>query len=312
MPATRLQRARVGVRALLPWRLLFRNRTVRRKVHGVDLYMPWSHVLPDYARGKSLYGRNLIELAEAIHRGPSEEFRIVDIGANIGDTALLVLNHVDGKALCIEGDEYWARYLHMNVGEDPRVTIEEVMLAPSEMDSTGLSVVRHESGSSVFVKDGEKGETTTWVSADDLRERNPDFADVRLIKSDIDGYDPILVPEVARAWSDSRPVLFFEYCPEATHEVAGYDPKLLWDDLAELGYSRLAIWDNTGDPLGQLDVTEASAASDDVDPPRSELGYSFWDVAACREDDAEALAAFDQLVGSGFDRHGLSARARRG
>jgi FkbM family methyltransferase len=300
MPATRFERARVYVRAMLPWRRLFGNRTVRRNVQGVDLYMPWSHVLPDFARARSTYGQNLVELADALDRGGTGEFRLVDIGANIGDSALQVLNRVDGKALCIEGDEHWARYLRMNAGDDPRVTIAQVMLAPADMDSTGLSVQR-QFGSTAFVKDSESGESTPWISAGELRERNPEFADVRLIKSDTDGYDPVLVPEAARAWSQSRPVLFFEFDPVAARDVAGLEADRLWDDLAELGYSRLAVWDNTGDPVGQLDVADARDAGQVLQPPRPELGYTFWDVAAARADDADAQAAFDQLVGSEFD-----------
>jgi FkbM family methyltransferase len=306
MPATRLQRARVKFRAMRPWRRLLPNRTVRRNVQGVDLYMPWSHVLPDYARLRLSYGQNLVELAGALAGDGTDELRFVDIGANIGDSTLQVLNRVTGRALCIEGDEYWARYLRMNTGEDHRVTIEEVMLTPTGTESTGPGT-RSRFGSTVFVNDGKNGKVTPSLSVDDLRERNPAFADVRLIKSDTDGYDQVLVPALARAWSQSGPVLFFEFIPTLAREITGSEPAELWGGLADLGYSRLAVWDNTGDPLGQLDIGDAADAGTVLEPPRPELGYSFWDVAACRTDDAEAVAAFDQLVGSEFDLSGSKA-----
>jgi FkbM family methyltransferase len=249
-----------------------------------------------------------VHLADALAAESTEELLLVDIGANIGDSALQTLNRVNGRALCIEGDEYWARYLRMNAAGNPRVTIEEVMLAPTGMDSTGLSTHR-QFGSTAFVRNGETDKITPWVSADELSERNPGFANARLIKTDTDGYDPVLVPELARAWSQSGPVLFFEFDPIAARETADFEPARLWAELADLGYSRLAVWDNTGDPLGQLDVAEApAAAAAALEPPRPELGYSFWDVAACRTDDLEAVAAFDQLVGSEFDPRGSKAR----
>jgi FkbM family methyltransferase len=297
MPATRLERAGVKLRANLPWRRLFPNRTVRSNVQGVDLFMPWSHVLPDYTRARASYGQNLVELAAAV--AGTGELRFVDIGANIGDSALQILNRVDGRALCVEGDEYWARYLRMNVGRDTRVTIEETVVGPSRMDPTRLSRQRR-FGSTAFVNEGHPDVGTPWISIEDLRDRNPDFTSVRLIKSDTDGYDPVLVPELARVWEESEAVLFFEFDPRLSREIAGADPTRLWSDLSALGYSRLAIWDNTGDPVGLLDIDEAPDAAAVLEPPSPELGYTFWDVAACRSDDAEALAAFDRLVGSDF------------
>ena len=268
--------------------------------------MPWSHALPDYSLGASTYGLNLIELAAALAGRSDGQFRFVDIGANIGDSALQILNRVDGKALCVEGDEYWQRYLRMNAGEDPRVTIEEVMLSPASMESSGVTA-RRGYGTTTFVQDDQADESTTWVSVDDLRERNPQFAEARLIKTDTDGYDPVLVPALARAWSRSGPVLFFEFDPTLAREV-GTDPDRLWGELADLGYSRLAVWDDTGDPLGQLDVAEAPQAATGLEPRPRDLGYSFWDVAAARGDDAEAASVFDELVGTAFDPSGLSAR----
>ena len=291
---------------MLPWRRLFGGRTVRRRVQGVDLYMPWSHVLPDYARARTWYGQNLVWLAEALAlRASAKGFRFVDLGANIGDSALQVLNRVEGRALCIEGDEHWARYLRMNVGADARITVEEVMLAPADLGPKGFRAVRRH-GTTAFVP-SDAGRIRSSISAEELRRRNPEFDDIRLIKSDTDGFDPLLVPEAARAWSHSGPVLFFEFDPALARKVAGDDPNLLWDELADLGYSRLAVWDNTGDPLGQLDVGEARDAAATLEPPPVELGYTFWDVAARRDADADAAAAFDALIDSRFDPAGAGA-----
>jgi len=240
MPATQLQRARVKLRVSVPWRRVFGNRTVRRNVQGVDLYLPWSHTLPDYARARSYYGQNLVELADALAAEGKDELHMVDVGANVGDSALQVLNRVPGKVLSVEGDEYWARFLRMNVGEDPRVTVEEVMLSATDMHSDGLSP-RRRYGTTSFVHEGENGQATPWVSVDELHERNPEFADARLIKSDTDGFDPVLIPALARAWSQAGPVLFFEFDPELAGHVDGDAAKRLWGELGDLGYSRLAV-----------------------------------------------------------------------
>jgi FkbM family methyltransferase len=297
MPATRMQRARVSLRTLAPWRRVWGDRTVRRSVQGVDLYLPWSHVLPDYARIRPYYGQNLVELAVGLERrlDADRPFNLLDIGANVGDSALQVLNRVEGRVLCVEGDPYWTRYLRMNTDADPRVTIEEALLTPTDDGWGDVDAVRG-LGTSKLVPATEGNGGTRAISVPALRGRHPEFADVRLIKSDTDGFDPLLAPAAARTWSESDPVLFFEYDPTLAREVSGEDPTRVWDELAELGYSRLLVWDNTGDPLGALDLADAAAAAAELEPRPLARGDCVWDVAACRDDDASALETFAELM----------------
>jgi hypothetical protein len=117
----------------------------------------------------------------------------------------------------------------------------------------------------------------------------------------------VLVPALARAWQDCAPVLFFEFDP-ALARATGADPNELWAALAELGYDRLAIWDNAGDPLGQLPVAEAAEQARTLEPKPIQYGYHFWDVAACRHDDAAGRAVFDDLVPDPFSVHGIWRR----
>jgi FkbM family methyltransferase len=282
------------------------RRTVRRRVQGVDLYLPWSHLLPDYARSKPSYGQNLVELAAGLAARASEPqspLRILDIGANIGDSTLQLIARTDARVLCVEGDPYWAGYLRMNVGGNPRVTVEEVLLTASDGDWSASAPVR-EHGTTRFVQDTVRLGALPAVSARELRARNPEFERIRLIKSDTDGFDPVLVPAAATAWRDAGPVLFFEFDPILARAADGRDPNQVWTALADLGYSRLAIWDNGGDRLGQLDIADAAEQARTLEPRPVEYGYYFWDVAACRADDESAIAVFDELVPERFSVHG--------
>ena len=305
---------RVLVRTSLPWRKLLGRRTVKRVVQGVELYLPWSHVLPDYARARSTYGQNLIELAAALARvqesaeGP---LRVLDIGANVGDSALQILHRIDARVLCVEADPYWARFLRLNAGSDDRVTIEEaLLLARDDGDDAAVNAVRN-IGTTTFVRSagGDPGPRRLSVRA--LSERHPEFRQLRLIKSDTDGFDAALIPAVAREWQSSGPALFFEFDPGLARGVGNDDPHRLWDELDACGYSQLAIWDNTGDPLGRLEMSEVSEHAARLEPRPVHLGYQFWDVAACRGDDPEALAAFDEVMPMDFDPRGHRNAAGR-
>jgi hypothetical protein len=91
--------------------------------------------------------------------------------------------------------------------------------------------------------------------------------------------------------------------------VGNDDPGRLWTELAACGYRRFAIWDNTGDPLGQLEAPRVAEEALCLEPKPTHLGYQFWDVAACRADDREALNAFDKVMPETFDRRGHRAGA---
>ncbi|MCW2494345.1 FkbM family methyltransferase [Jatrophihabitans sp.] len=302
MPSTRAERAITLVRANTPpWRRFMPNRTVRKHVQGVDLYLPWSHLLPDYAKSRASYGQNLVELAAGLAKDLDGRLKVLDIGANIGDSALQISKRTGAEVLCVEGDPYWAEYLHKNVDGNPLVHVAEFLLTPAEGEWDNSSPVRV-GGTTKFVQDA--GGAMPRLSVAKLRELHPEFEQLRLVKSDTDGFDATLVPAVAESWRDAGPVLFFEFDPILTREADKRDPNLMWQRLIDLGYTHLAIWDNGGDPLGQLPIDQAAIQAKTLEPRPVGLGYYFWDVAACRADDAAARTVFDQLVPLPFDIRG--------
>ncbi|HEX4162152.1 MAG TPA: hypothetical protein VHZ05_06630 [Acidimicrobiales bacterium] len=300
------------LRVHAPWRRLFRNRTVKRHVQGTDLYLPWSHRLPDYARSRPEYGQNLVNLASALEKrldGAASSIAVLDVGANVGDSAAqIVAATSSATVLCVEADPHWIPYLHMNVDTSPRVAVEEALLTPNDDSwSGGASPVR-KGGTTHFVASETDG-SMPKLSVHNLRLRHPDFDALRLVKSDTDGFDTTLIPAIAREWADAGPVLFFEFDPILTKEVAGVDANAVWDALADLGYARVAVWDNGGGVMGQLEVREAADKARSLEPRPVHLGYHFWDVAVCRGDDEAALSAFDELVPGVFSPLG-AARSR--
>lgn len=287
-------------RANAPWRLAMPNRTVRRHVQGVDLYLPWSHKLPDYARSAPMYGQNLVELAGELgsRLGDAGPLRVLDIGANIGDSALQILARTPAEVLCVEGDPYWSAYLRRNVEQNNRVTIAECFLTVPELALSGGTPVRSTGTTTHFVEDAAS--TIKTVPVSQLRSEYPNFDQIRLIKSDTDGMDVALVPAILEAWKDCGPVAFLEYDVRLTKSAGYSDPNQLWDRLAALDYRHVAVWDNGGRALGQFEVADGPRHSEILNQEPRQLGYYFWDIAVCRDDDVAAREAFDRLVPSRF------------
>lgn len=271
----------------------FPRRKVVREVQGVRMVLPWSHRLPDYAGPGSTYGQNLVQLARLL-ADAAPPLTMLDVGANVGDSALQVLDAADGKVLCVEADTFYLDFLHLNVDDDERITVVESLLTVDE-SSTARTAVR--AGGTTRFAEGGDADGLPSVTPAALRRDHPDFTDLRLVKSDTDGYDVALVPGIAEAWSGSRPVLFFEYDPYLTR-IAGLDPAGVWPRLRELGYDDLVLWDHAGTPLGRATTADVGAHVARLDDfPQNRPGRrSYWDVAAVHREDRAGREVLDRLV----------------
>lgn len=295
------RKAFIYLRANAPWRKAMPNRMVMRHVQGVDLYLPWSHLLPDYARALPGYGQNLVELAAGLGAalGPDTPLNVLDVGANVGDSAAQIVKRTDARVLCVEGDPFWIDYLRRNVGADDRITRAEVFLAYPGSSWSGPTPVRAH-GTTHFVDDASSSAGVTTLPITELRKQYPAFDTMRLVKSDTDGLDVALVPAIVEAWQDSAPVVFFEFDPRLTRKAGFSNPNEVWDKLASLGYTRAAVWDNGGTALGQMDIADAARNAAILERSPDEIGYYFWDVAVRRDDDTVAAQVFDRLVPQEF------------
>jgi hypothetical protein len=274
---SRLRGLSTNVRRHVGWfvRDRFPNRRVVREVQGVRMVLPWPHRLPDYA-GDGPYGQNLVELATLL-ASDDAPIAVLDIGADVGDSTLQVMNAADARVLCIESDPHFLEYLHLNVDDDPRVSVVEALLTPDARTAARAAAA------------------VRTVTPAQLREQFPGFADLRLIKSDTDGYDVALVPAVAEEWRDAQPVLFFEYDHHLSR-TAGHDPLAVWPRLKRLGYLDVAVWGNDGHSLGRTTVDEIAERTAPLEARVRIRARTYWDVAVVHRDDAPGLAAIEKLV----------------
>ena len=95
----------------------FPNRKVVRTVQGVTMTLPWPHRLPDYAGRGSLRPEPGAARGRAVRA--STPVTVLDVGANVGDSALQILHATDAQILCVEADPYFLEYLHLNVDKRP-------------------------------------------------------------------------------------------------------------------------------------------------------------------------------------------------
>jgi FkbM family methyltransferase len=170
---------------------------------------------------------------------------VVDIGANVGDTAAVIRAASDVPILCIEGDDRYFAILRRNAARlDPPVELEHAYV-----DAPPLAAVERGRGTARLVPGDEPVRTRTLA---EILADHPRFAEPALVKIDADGGDvPILLAELDLL-ARLRPALFFEYDPHL-----GASP-VVFERLAEIGYTAADVYENTGE------LARVAALDDDI------------------------------------------------
>ena len=230
-------RGRARLKALIALRrLLVRlgDPLVRWPVAGIELLLPLSHELPFYRHDHPLYDRAVGRIA-AEAGGP-----VVDIGANVGDTAAEIRSRSGVPILCVEGDDRFFALLQRNAP-----ALAPVELEHSFVDAPALARVERSAGTARVV---EGGRPVRAKSLAHILEAHEAFAEPALVKIDTDGYDVPIVLANLELLERTKPVLFFEYDPHL-----GATPRV-FEELRAIGYRRLDVYENTGEHVRSVDL----------------------------------------------------------
>jgi FkbM family methyltransferase len=228
-PETLLGRARLKL-AIETRKLVLRrgDPLVRYRIGTVELELPLSHELPFYRKDHPAYAENVGRIAAELG-GP-----VVDIGANVGDTAAIVRAASDVPILCVEGDDRFFAILRRNAARiDPPLELEHAYV-----DAPPRASVERGRGTARLVAGGTAVRTRTLA---EILSDHPGFAEPALVKIDTDGHDVAIVLAELQLLEHLRPALFFEYDPHL-----GADP-VVFQRLAEIGYRTAHVYENTGE-----------------------------------------------------------------
>jgi len=265
-PATLSGRARLKA-AIVARRLLirFRDPFVRYPIEGVELLLPLSHELPFYRKDHPRYNEAVGRIAAQLG-GP-----VVDVGANVGDTAAAIRALTDVPILCVEGDERFFRLLERNARWlDPPPELERAFV-----EAPARGQVEAARGTARVVAGGDELPSKPLAS---ILEEHPRFAEPALLKLDTDGLDvPILLANL-ELLARLRPVLFFEYDPHL-----GAEP-VVFERLRDVGYRRAHVYENTGEFVRSVEL-----GKDDVHSPYVGHGGARYADVCAFTDDREGL-----------------------
>lgn len=183
----------------------------------------------------------LVDSVAAAYQALGRKVTMIDVGAAIGDTLMLIEERCPGMVaqhFCVEAAPSFLELLKRNTADMPHVTLIPRLLAAEEKEIPSL-VHTHQS-TAAAVGEGR-------VEALPL-DRVPELAGqtIDVLKVDVDGYDGEVLAGAKQTLLRDKPVVIFEWHP-VLWKRAGKDSLEAFKVLREAGYHRMAWFRNTGE-----------------------------------------------------------------
>jgi FkbM family methyltransferase len=258
---------------------------VRYRLNGRMLALPLSHDLPWNIRVHPTYSDNLRRLA-AFVREREGAVRMIDVGANIGDSWALAQGGASDTFLLVEGSPRYFELLERNTRGVAGVTCVRQLVSDRRGDAD-VSIVLDE-GNARVVPGGDGASRETFETVDGLIASRPEHVFANLLKVDVEGADTRVLRGARELITRARPAILFEHSPSAL-VAAGEDDRAIFTELAAWGYPQVLLYDHRGLLLGEAATTEAAPLDAWLRFARLQPG-SYYDVAALSGGALDAFA----------------------
>jgi len=224
-------------------RILRKYREFSYVIGDYKILLPKNHKLPDYQWVFTNYDKKIKIIIQSIEKF-SNNGTIIDIGANVGDTAVYIRSFSKSKIICVEGDKIYLKYLKKNVTLSPNMRIYPVFLRGRNYNAN-YNVMRDKGTAKLEQSYSEILPDVDFISLSEiLKENNIQPASLELIKIDTDGFDFDILLENEQIIKEYKPNLYFEYdiCFNQNDDL---DSLKVIKLLESLGYG-FVVYDNFG------------------------------------------------------------------
>jgi FkbM family methyltransferase len=243
-----------------------------------EIMLNLSHQLPEILKKYPDYNFNLarIVMYAEQHFGKVE---VIDIGANVGDTVAFIRNCSNAPILCIDGEEHYVSLLKRNVAQYKDVSICQALVG-TENKEEKIKLSTTQGTAQVAVSDkAVRVRTLENIVAD-----YPAFSKSKILKTDTDGYDTLILRSSQHYLLNVKPILFFEFDPHFIR-ANGDDPFDFMEYLRSVGYQYFMCYTNVGDYLLSCTSAERTVMDDLIHYYSGRNIEVFMDICAFTEPD---------------------------
>lgn len=253
------------------------------EVHGRCLRMPLSHPLPQYVHRFHYYDRLIGRLAAFIRR--RSPLRLIDVGANVGDTIAAAGIKAGEFCLAIEPSSVFREFLSHNY-PDQNVIISGAACGACAGSVASTLVTYRGTGS---LKKSARGGNIQVSTVDALMERLRCEDRINLLKIDTDGSDVDVLNGCDHLLSNRMPALLLECdCWGSKEKMQSY--LVSFDRLRNAGYKSVLFYDHLGLIVGKFGLADQDTLRGLLQYQRIRTHY-YYDVLVMREEEQELFYA---------------------
>jgi FkbM family methyltransferase len=269
-----------------------RNSVVTTQIGRYAIQVPSNNPISSWYLSHPNYSSQLGRLT-SLARNKFPNLAVIDIGANVGDTACIIKTAEDVPLLCIEGDDYTFSFLQKNVAQFKNTTAHKMFLGEKTVEITAQL---EKSGWNTTIKPAEASSSASRMSItslDDFILTRPDVDTFKLLKIDTEGFDCSIIRGAKQFIQRVSPVITFEFNRENMDAINEPGIETLFM-LADLGYSHIAFHDSHGRFLCATTLNDRGLIHDlynfaDGNPGRS---IFYYDLTVFSKSDNDIALAF--------------------
>lgn len=230
----------------LYWEALYRRtrswtKPVRTTIHNREVLIGFNYSYPITSRFFRTFNNPLVELVHEARLQAGRPVRLVDVGAAIGDTVLLIEANCPGAVseyVCVDGDREFFQYLENNLSHLAHCRCLNQQLSRGQR--LEKSLVRTHGGTA----SAQGSDLVAAQPLDDLL-GSKGIGPIDVLKIDVDGFDGEVLAGATAILRRDRPAVIFEWHPTLCTQT-GNDYLTHFHTLSEAGYTRFLWYDKFG------------------------------------------------------------------
>ncbi len=218
------------------------TREKKVQVGKFQLYMPANNVQLAHYKMYPDLNSQLSRLALIIAK-KYPDMTVVDVGANVGDTIAVLKSAIDLPVVGIEGDDLSYQFLEKNCKQFTNVTTIKTFLGEKKQD---IKAELKRAGWNTTIIPVDNGKIISFRTLDEVLQGEQCRAGgVKLLKTDVEGFDTIVLRGAYDTIEKHKPVLFFEYNRDRMKDIGenGLSTLLSFENY---GYNKIIFFDHMG------------------------------------------------------------------
>lgn len=240
------------------------------------------------------YDRFMPQLASLLE----DRALIVDVGANVGDTIAAVISRCPtAQILGVDADSEIFELLRDNVTEIERVYPEANIQTLLCLVGDNLHGSMKQTNGTSMLLEGVVADSSRELRSQSLDDVVRDWKEaaqstlpVRVLKTDVDGYDYNVLLSGAEVLRSDKPIVFYESQTNRRSDVGSYLD--LYDAMISYGYKYFYAFDNFGGYMMRL-TRESYRDAMLYIHRQNEIGRTrtlwYMDILVCAEKDVEMV-----------------------